>query len=472
MAITINSTTFAKRHNSTAIPASFSHSYDVSLKGACSYNRPVFLLAEAAFLDNYVQWGNWYYFVDDVVVVRNNLLEVHCAIDVLATYKADILASTQYVAYSNVSGGTWLPDNRIPVLSEREVLVNSFSPSIFRPSGTYLLSVLGKDGCATYEVSLSQIANMLDEVENQADNIYQNLISQSLPADELLNEIIMNTDLLGNAYANAPQCLRALYWVPFIPAPDGVTSGPVYLGNFPAGFSATAQRVDPIAYSTTINIPWKYNDWRRVSCENISVYLPLVGTANIPSEAICNETSLYIEYTYTLSDGAIAYLISGSSSGDPISTYSAKCSISYPLGINQRASIGDLANVVLSGATKAASQGLFGTIPTVATGMSVVETTYQTLDKAFSTKPTCVGGMGGGAGSTFSKDIKIVNSIHPTKYDPGTMAATMGVPTMTPMQLSSCSGFCQCINAHVSAAAEVPVLNEIDVHLNNGFYIE
>lgn len=126
MAITINSTTFAKRHNSTAIPASFSHSYDVALKGACSYNRPVFLLAEPAFLDNYIQWGNWYYFVDDVVVVRNNLLEVHCALDVLATYKADILASTQYVAYSNVSGGTWLPDNRIPVLSEREVRVNSF----------------------------------------------------------------------------------------------------------------------------------------------------------------------------------------------------------------------------------------------------------------------------------------------------------------------------------------------------------
>jgi hypothetical protein len=53
------------------------------------------------------------------------------------------------------------------------------------------------------------------------------------------------------------------------------------------------------------------------------------------------------------------------------------------------------------------------------------------------------------------------------------MQQTMGLPTMKPMALSGCSGYCQCANAHVAATgAEAQELDEIDAYLNSGFYIE
>ena len=61
---------------------------------------------------------------------------------------------------------------------------------------------------------------------------------------------------------------------------------------------------------------------------------------------------------------------------------------------------------------------------------------------------------------------------HDTVISPSEMASTMGVPTMKPLQLSSCSGFCQCANAHVELPAPLPEINAVDAWLNSGFYIE
>jgi hypothetical protein len=88
------------------------------------------------------------------------------------------------------------------------------------------------------------------------------------------------------------------------------------------------------------------------------------------------------------------------------------------------------------------------------------------------THNSCIGGIGGGAGVGLSLDLKCFTVAHPTVIEPSQMVKTMGLPTMKPMALSSLTGYCQCANAHVSAAVDAPILNKIDAYLNSGFYIE
>lgn len=478
MALTLKFGTIAKRRNSTYVPTSaqMADELSVTLKDGCSDTAPVFLINASSFPYNYVQWGNRYYFVTDVEYTRNNLYTVSCQIDALASFKAEILASTQYVAYSSVSGGAWLPDNRVPILSSREYYESAGAvPSYFTEGGHFMLSVLGQNGCNLYCVTEQDISTLINKVQQSVDDVYNNITSGASTPEELIAEGILQTDLLGNAFSNAPQCIRSCYWVPFNRRDIGITDVQVHLGNFDAGFRAWKQRIEPTLGQTSAAIPWKYSDWRRTVCENISVYLPFVGVVNIPSETICNEEYLTIQYSFTLSDGAISYLIYAgqmATGKQPIAVHSASCSINYPLGINQQASVGDVINTALNGFSKAASNGLGGLVPTVATGIDIVQTSYNVLDTMFSTNPSCIGGMGGGAGANFSKEIKVMNTVHPSMYEPSAMAPAMGVPTMQTISLSSCSGYCQCINAHVAAAAEVSVLNEIDMFINGGFYIE
>ena len=113
----------SKRRNSTLQPT-LSASYDCILKQPVSIDNPTFIIQDSSFnmALNYAKWENTYYFIDRIVSVRNNVWEVSCVIDVLATYKTEILASTQYVCYSaSHTPSVWLSDTRIPALKSATV---------------------------------------------------------------------------------------------------------------------------------------------------------------------------------------------------------------------------------------------------------------------------------------------------------------------------------------------------------------
>ena len=476
MGITINTTKFTKRRNSTAVPNDFDNTYDVVLKDACSYDRPSFVLNEPYFLDNYLEWSGSYYFVTDVIVLRNNLLQVNCQLDVLGTYRAEILGSTQYVAYSSVSGGTWLKDNRLPVLGDAVVAKQEVTPPFLNTTGDrYILSVLGKNGCAVFACSRSQINNLLDHVEGDNTQIVSDFMNDpaidfsSVESGlESLTRIMTQTDLLGNAFANAPTCIRGCIWTPLARTNGG--TGRIFLGNYDTQVDAWKLYDTTAASALQITIPWHFTDWRRTYCESIYLYLPFVGNINIPTNEIVGVSQLTIKYSYTIVDGSISYEVLA---GDQvIGTYGGSCAQQIPLGINQVTSVGDIATQMIQGAKDTVSTAIMGTVPTLETGINAVAAAYNVADAAYSTNPTTIGGQGGGSGAGLDMVIRCVSVAHPTVIEPSAMAATMGVPNMQPLTLSSCSGYCQCVNAHVAADAHMDVLNEIDMFLNSGFFIE
>ena len=106
-------------------------------------------------------------------------------------------------------------------------------------------------------------------------------------------------------------------------------------------------------------------------------------------------------------------------------------------------------------------------------GMTAVGGMYETINTALSTHVSSVGGIGGGGAVGLGRDCICYTVAHDLATTPTSMAATMGLPTMAPMALSTLTGYCQCANAHVAATgAEAQELDEIDAYLNSGFYIE
>lgn len=483
MSVSIYFAKVNKRRNST-LQATFSTSFDCVLKQATSIDRPTFILESASFDFNLAKWDDKYYFVDNVVSVKNNIWEVSCVLDVLATYKSEILASTQYVSYSSQLGNSWLVDTRIPVLKSTTASKSSTPTGILSRIGCYILSVVGKGSAASYMfLSDGDIKTIIDEISNWESNNITDItqLIDTANTDTLLasiSQVLCNTGFIGNAYSNAPSCIRSCIWVPFDNALAPASgSDTVYLGNFPTSVTATRISSKPVQGSVSVSIPWHFSDWRRGYCEDVYLYLPLVGMVALSSDSLTNVSSLTIDWSVTYSDGCIAYEVKAGN--EIIGTYGGNCSANYPIGINQQSSAGEIAQAFIGGLEKTISAGINSSISPVSAGMAVAgmaaEATisaYNVQNVASSSHPSCVGGIGGGAGIGLDTSISCYTVAHNTVIAPNDMKDTMGLPTMKPMTLSSLSGFCQCANGHVSANAMASELDAIDTYLNSGFYIE
>lgn len=114
-------TNFSKKPNSTARPSGTGTLHSCVFKDDCSIVSPVFLLDGVDLSVNYVQFNNRYYFVRDIVLQNRNIYELHCEIDVLATWKSEIGSSSQYVLRSSAaSDGTivdlFYPTKKSPLI--------------------------------------------------------------------------------------------------------------------------------------------------------------------------------------------------------------------------------------------------------------------------------------------------------------------------------------------------------------------
>lgn len=132
-----------KRINSTksSFVSGTSHSVDVKLKENCSMQRPIFILSRSTFdagFYNYASWGSWYYWIDDIVYISNDLLEFHCHLDPLATYKSSIGNTHALVIYGD--SAHWnkqIDDTRFnPEISPAQV-IHSVEKSIFNCDSSY-----------------------------------------------------------------------------------------------------------------------------------------------------------------------------------------------------------------------------------------------------------------------------------------------------------------------------------------------
>lgn len=506
---TVKFTTFSKRRNSTKQPTSVTWDTRSTtfLKEPTSQDRPTFKVTGNNFCYNYCEWDGKYYFIDEIESLINNEIAVHCILDPLATYKSDILASSQFVSYSASEAITpYLIDTRLPVLKNAKVKSHVASmASIFHSSGFYVLTAVGKDGCYSYGVDITTIKNLIDEISTWQNDGINNAVAfiNSPPGTPIdiehgiadlssmmasLGEAMVNSGFVGNAYSQAPSCIRSCIWVPFKPSEFVDTGVDLWLGNFKTSQHPFTLKGDAVTGTKSVNIPWQFAGWKRSQCEDIGIYLPMVGNIALPSDGLVGAASIDIKYSVTATDGCITYELSSGVSGAKqiIGTYGGQCSANYPIGISQQASAGQIAQTAFAGVEKTVNCAINSSLSPMSAGAAAVgaaltgtEAVYNLADVAMSRNNTCIGGIGGGAGAGLDLDIICYSVAHDTVIpwdatdnDFKAYKAAMGIPVMKAMSLSGLTGFCQCANAHVEAPATAGELDAIDRYVNSGFYIE
>ena len=85
---------------------------------------------------------NRYYFITDITMMSGGRVAITGKVDVLMSFKADILGSTQLIVRQEKKTNNYLIDTDIPLSSKKQVIEHEFGDSIV-DSGYYILAVNG-----------------------------------------------------------------------------------------------------------------------------------------------------------------------------------------------------------------------------------------------------------------------------------------------------------------------------------------
>lgn len=85
---------------------------------------------------------NRYYFITDITMMSGGRVAITGKVDVLMSFKNDILGSTQLIVRQEKKTNNYLIDTEIPLSSKKQVIEHEFGDAI-ADSGYYILAVNG-----------------------------------------------------------------------------------------------------------------------------------------------------------------------------------------------------------------------------------------------------------------------------------------------------------------------------------------
>lgn len=462
---------FTKRVNSTKVPdASVSGTtYNVVFKMPTSRRNPTIRINADAFNFNYCLMEGKYYFVSDIVSVRNDLWDVNLSIDVLGSYRAEILATTAYVMY-DTTANTEIVDSRLAIESTPSVDSAQTEITQLDGDGVYALCVVGKYSTDTWIIP--DTTALLDVIDLKAYSIISSVLPQQHTNE--WEQLKANIDFIGDAIVQflssgkAVDCIRSCRWLPWNIEGDS-TANHIFLGNYETNVYGKRVVTPNALYTYQVTIPWQTNDWRRLSpYTQVYLYLPFIGIINIPTATIKDYARLTVEYCVSKLTGELSVIVAGGDSGlHPIGVYQGNSGTPVPFGnsnitpaarstglIQAAGAVGAIA----SGGIAAGAAGLVGLMSGMSNMMVGV--------------PSTVGTASGGTDAGLPRYIECITVFHDTNVQPDSVAASIGTPTFAQKSLSSVTGYVQCHEASVQGVAMLDDYEAINNYLNTGVFIE
>ena len=518
-----------KRINSTAAAPTSTADKDCTFKDPTSLITPTLILNHASKPEyNYFSIGNRYYWVTDIISVRNGLWEIHGSIDVLGTYRLHIQNTYAFVLYDSTAN-TEIPDSRLGIYTTPTVDTASVDmPWDFADGdGTYFVAIEGDgdlvdqgmaDGATgvyrTDMASIQQIgldfdgtdvmdslntsmtqtfpANIkiittwgtIDSAKDLFDAIEDSLNGNDIPGvigygllGWMLTPWIFWTGLIGTIKglitgADALKHVKSAYWLPFKFTNIGTPKTKIAIGSFIDQIGTSSLITDPIrSITVTVAIPWQYTDWRNVQNTEIQLYIPLIGTINIPASAVKGQSAITIFCGLNLFSGNFAVRLT--SGGVTLGTFGTNCMMPILVG-DSNPDIPAITNTIVAGGALLAGAAT----GTAALTAGAAGAFMQSGLGAINPVSTTVGGIGGGCGNSLGSGIVCATICHNTSQNPSDLIGTVGTPTNQLKQLNG-SGYCQTLAAKVNGAAQTgepnPTQTEIEMinaALNSGVYLE
>lgn len=487
---TVNFGSVSKRRNSTYVPAAaeLPLSLDVALKEPTSDTAPVFLLhkQDNIFNYNYCEWSGWYYWITDVKRVRNELFEVSCRLDPLATYKTNILATTAFVMY-DTTANTEIVDKRLTANTAAVYRVTYGSTfNLFTAGDTVAVGVVGAERAGIFLLSRSQADDLMGNIDNWLDgganpylpippiNIFQNL-------DEAIYTMCHNITIgirLLTSTGKAPDSIKSAYLLPIAASKFQTSNQRIFLGDYDTNIDAPQVLYTMLAQeSIQMAIPWGFTDWRRnAPYTEIYLSLPYSGIIQLSPSDLIGVTSLDVECKVSV-NGSVNYNIGVAGGGEyrRIARCGGNCASNYLIGASNNNPLG-VAGAIGSamGSTLGGIMGgmaLGGPAGAVAGGVGGAASGILGVVDHIQGSPVSAGAAGGGA-FTDNEIPYLITVSHDTNVAPDSVSASIGTPTMAQKTLGSLTGFVQTRGVSVSAPAERGVLDEINAALDGGVFIE
>ena len=123
---------------------------NAAIVGDMSIQTPTILLQLNSFTDvinfNYIQIPELrrYYYVVETTIKEDGYVQIKCRVDVLKSFKNDILASTQYIDRQQNKCTYQLPDDMYNIKSNRNLTIKNFGNVIIEPNANFILQTSGK----------------------------------------------------------------------------------------------------------------------------------------------------------------------------------------------------------------------------------------------------------------------------------------------------------------------------------------
>lgn len=450
-------TDFSKRKNSTKQPLQSGYvTKQVTLKDNCSTSNPIFFLADTTIY-SYLQWGDAYYFIDDVTLGINNTQYLTCSIDVLATWKNQILSTSAFVKYSSSNYNALIRDNRIIPLVDNNRLVAVEESGVFTTQNIDQgLVILG--GVSEQE----GIVNYVTDKEYIDAMMYV-----------LFQDVGQDPDLLMSLAQQFGSVNSSLIFCKRYPIKLSATRHTelrdIYLGSYhPPGCVARILTNAHLSESIILEIPWQYSDFRRAEpYESMDLTLPFVGKVNLAIDDFLDARFVGVRMDANLTTGALTYTIRN---GDTVvSVVNSSFGNDIPIATDQIPNSGNIL------------QGLIG--GSVGLGTSVADNNWNRgmgsmaaiASSAFhmaQTSVTVIGGYSGNYGEYANIDYRLEFRYHGTQTEPSNLVQLAGRPCMKVLSIGTLSGYVETLGFSIDIASTQKIRELINELMDSGVYLE
>lgn len=437
---------FSKAINSTKQPTG-GRSINVTLKEGCSVLNPIFILHGYSLADNYVKWGSRYYYIDDIVILHNEVAEYHCSTDALATYKSDIGGTAQYILRAANQYNPYVIDGKYPAQADTDVSDLLLNGLAVNDTGIYVLGVVGGDATNTvsyYTMGASAFSSLMQAL---FDDTYLNAADISV---ELQKELV-----------NPFQYIVSCYWYPFTTQQIAGNMAQIKFGWWDSGvyggLLSESQRI--VTLEDTFSPPRHPQAATRGTYLNDSPYtrytlncysfgsIPLSPSPFVDGEAGAIEIDVDV---FT----GIAQMYVSCSGGR---LFTAISQFGVPIQINQ-----NTANIV--GGALSLAGGLVG----LAYG-NVVGAAQGVVSALSSAMPQVQSQGANGSKVAFMAIPNIVAEFRQIAEEDN---VTMGRPLCAPRTPAALGGYMECANVELNTSASKAEKQEIISYMEGGFLYE
>lgn len=438
---------FSKRKNSTKRPTGGT-TIQVKLKDTTTFHSPSFLLDGISLGQyNYIEWDNRYYYIIEQQQVTNDLVELDCEMDYLATYYNDIKSTTAFVVYSTSKYNKWIVDNRLSMSPQANY--GGYSQEFGNDLGCYFVTYITSSNTNCGVIYSSQLSTL----------------ARALISDDLLTSLLNDAEnYLSKKLNSTSDAIVECHYLPFRPTLGSGTN--LILGK---GYN-TGVTIYPVSHNTkgslTFNIPFNYNDFRdRSEYTKLYLYLPSYGAIQLNADDFIDENvthPIVIEWSLDPYSGDLSYLIDG--------RIKCTCNIAVSVQIGSVSGKGiESALSALSGGVAAVGGIMSGN---GALALSGASTYMSSLISTASVDLGSVGSNGGASAWNVSeKKITLFVISHNTTIEPSSMAEKYGRPLNEVTSLQDLIGYVQTADVSVQTNDDIANAN-INSMLNGGVYLE